>query len=327
MSSDPFPDLHRYEFFSLIQLLEQSAPEAAPIGHLGPPRQEALRLRPHLSLGFPARDVEALEKEDGRWRMTVTFLGLYGSDSPLPPHYTELLLHGDGEGTETLRAFLDLFHHRLLSLYYRTFQKYQLHASLVEPSRNPLLGALARLAGRDPADTSSCIPSMRFLRYTGLLAQRPLSAAALEAALSDFFEGIAVRIEQCVPRWVDVPESSLNSLGVLGCTLGQDLTLGGRVGDRSGRLRVCVGPLGWADYQDFLPGGMARDYLEEMVAQLKPDHLEHEVSVAVRGDEVPALALDGRRDRRLGWTTWLSSSELSDQTVHFAATEETRKDS
>ncbi|MFW5997742.1 MAG: type VI secretion system baseplate subunit TssG, partial [Desulfovermiculus sp.] len=41
-----------------------------------------LRIRPHLSLGFPGSDIRGLEAEDAedqtRYRITATFLGLYG---------------------------------------------------------------------------------------------------------------------------------------------------------------------------------------------------------------------------------------------------------
>ena len=44
----------------------------------------------------------------------------------MPRHYTELLLQRIREKDFSLRDFLDLFNHRLTSLFYRAWEKYSL---------------------------------------------------------------------------------------------------------------------------------------------------------------------------------------------------------
>lgn len=82
-----------FEFFQLLHLVERLETNI-PIGRQGPAPQEPVRLRPTLSLGFPPCDLDVVEWHEsegisaGRLLITTTFLGLYGSDSPLPTHFT-----------------------------------------------------------------------------------------------------------------------------------------------------------------------------------------------------------------------------------------------
>ena len=52
------------------------------------------------------------------WRMRVTFMALAGVQGPLPRAYVERML-GPRARTGAIRAFLDMFHHRLVSIFYR----------------------------------------------------------------------------------------------------------------------------------------------------------------------------------------------------------------
>lgn len=75
-------------FFALSELLHQLASEGGETPELSldtPPAQEAIRFRADASLGFPVSDVSALEQDaSGLFRMTTTFMGLQGSQSPCP---------------------------------------------------------------------------------------------------------------------------------------------------------------------------------------------------------------------------------------------------
>src|SRR6266851_191107 len=127
-----FVEGYAFEFFQAVRLLQRFDPARRPVGRLGSPRKEAVRFRAHLSLSFPASSVfEIVSPAEGPTSplMTMTFMGLYGPSGILPRHYTELLLRLEREtkGAEryALRAWLDLFNHRLISLFYRAWEKYR----------------------------------------------------------------------------------------------------------------------------------------------------------------------------------------------------------
>lgn len=54
------------------------------------PAQETLRFSADASLAFPCSDISALKRDtSGAFRMTTTFMGLQGSQSPLPGYYLD----------------------------------------------------------------------------------------------------------------------------------------------------------------------------------------------------------------------------------------------
>ena len=74
-------------------------------------------VHPELSLNFPTSDVSKIEKIklNGKpgYRITVTFLGLYGTSSPLPTFYTETLFREQAEDNPLTREFIDILNNHL----------------------------------------------------------------------------------------------------------------------------------------------------------------------------------------------------------------------
>jgi type VI secretion system protein ImpH len=317
-----------FDFFQLLCLVELLEKDAAAIGQQGPPRDEPVRLRPTLSLGFPSGDLDQAEWRDnasderGHLLITTTFMGLYGSDSPLPAHFTEGLL-AQREDDERVRAFVDLFHHRLFSLLYRVWKKYRYYVTFKSDGSDPISQVVRGFLGigTPHLDESLTISPLKLFRYVGLLSQRPRSTAGLIGQLRDFFEGIDFDVEQCVGRWLWIQPNDRNAFGVEKCTLGQDFLLGERIFDHSGKFRVRIGPVGFDDYVRFLPTGNAAAELNEIVHFYCEDPLEHDREVTLRGDEVPETPLgeEGMLGR-LSWTTWLKSRPSEDKAVIFRVT-------
>ena len=126
--AEPF----RFDFFQAVRLLHHLFPERPSIGRGGPPSREPVRFRSWLSMSFPAsaiQDLSILTTEPPIPVMTQSFMGLFGPSGILPRHYTELLvrLQRDSKGPERilLRDWFDLFNHRLVSLFFRSWQKYR----------------------------------------------------------------------------------------------------------------------------------------------------------------------------------------------------------
>jgi type VI secretion system protein ImpH len=311
----------RFSFFQAVRLLQQLRPEAPRIGFQGPPGKESVRLRPSLDLAFAPSDVESIREVPGpggssRYEITTTFLGLYGAVSPLPIFYTEDLLGQDDESLQ--REFLDLFHHRLLSLFYRAWEKYRFAIQFTGKQDDFYSRRLLMLLGIDP-DTRSQddpVPAYRYLGLAGLLTQTPHSAAALRAILGDYFGDMPVRVESCVGRNLPIPADQLNRLGLENCSLGKDLSLGDRVFDRACTFRVELGPLELEDFLSFLPTGKGTAQLHELVDHFNGDGLDYEVEISIRREAIPPLQLSGRT-ALLGWSSWLGQREGSESRVRF----------
>ena len=161
-----FREGYLFDFFQAVRLLQLQSqqtsatgvppgatPDASrgPVGRDGEPGREIVRFRTHQSLTFPTSEIERLgphgparrttpeaehrPAEDAPPEMFVNFMGLTGPNGVLPRHYTQLVLQQMRDGADTVADFFDLFNHRLISLFYRAWEKYRA-AILVEQSRS-----------------------------------------------------------------------------------------------------------------------------------------------------------------------------------------------
>jgi type VI secretion system protein ImpH len=320
-----------FSFFQLVRLLERYYRPAARVGGQGPASAELLRFRPDDSLGFPARDVTSLEtihapgSESPRFRITTSFLGLYGSTSPLPSFYSEEILWTDPEDNR-VRDFLDLFHHRLLSLFYRSWYKYHYQTEFEHEKDDrftPRLFALIGLGSPALRQGAGLPDPRRFIHFSALFHQRPHSASALENLLYDYFDEIPVEIEQCTPHWIPIHEEQLSSLGRRNCRLGVDCAVGSSVLGRGGSFRIKIGPMDYERFLKFLPDQEDYRTLRSIVGLFISDRLEFDVLVRVRRWARPQLISKGPAQSfsRLGWNTRLfsqPSEQDKEETVVFS---------
>ncbi|MEO1995960.1 MAG: type VI secretion system baseplate subunit TssG, partial [Planctomycetaceae bacterium] len=133
---------YEFDFFQAVRILEQhaawpadaadtsrhSAPQHAPqpVGHDGPPGNEAVRFTALQSHAFPSAEITAVRQPNSDPdtatgpppEMTVSFMGLTGPNGVLPDHYTSLMIERMRQRDTALRDFFDTFNHRTISLFY-----------------------------------------------------------------------------------------------------------------------------------------------------------------------------------------------------------------
>lgn len=314
----------QFVFLQAMWLLHRAYPGAVTLGHQGPAAEELIRLRPSASLAFPPGDLESFESLPDRppFRLTTTFMGLYGAHSPLPSFYAEEITKrcADDENHIT-RLFLDIFNHRLLSLLYRGLLKYRGHLLFQPGAADEFSWRLFALAGLSPEGVtdSTGLPAQKLLRYTGLLSQKPRSAESLRAMLGSWFHGVRVAVEQCTPRWVYLGTDLRSALGQQSCQLGNDATIGSRVRDWTGKFRVRIGPVDIETYRSFLPGSPNLRVLNNLARTATGDALEHDVELVIRKEDTPQLGITLARSGNLGWTTGLFSHPGQELSVVVAA--------
>ncbi|MGL5106936.1 MAG: type VI secretion system baseplate subunit TssG, partial [Plesiomonas shigelloides] len=83
-------DAPRFNFFQLVEVLSRLEQMDLEAETDRLPAQEKIRFKSAASLGFPASDVlQVSQDEVGRHQLEVAFLGLHGSQSPMPGYYLD----------------------------------------------------------------------------------------------------------------------------------------------------------------------------------------------------------------------------------------------
>lgn len=315
-----------YQAVRLLQWLHQHTPEAERPA-------EAVRYRARLSLDTPAGDIYELERplppkagEEGGdgtaatpARMVINFFGLTGPSGALPLHYTELLLerryrHRD----HTLAEFLNIFNHRLAALFHEIWTKYHIFIDLERENREGFTRSLLDLIGlgtdglRNRLNAGERgVPDQSLAYYAGILAQRPHSAAGLEAILGDYFR-VPARVLPFQGRWLRVPKAQCSDLGRANCALGDGALLGQAVWDQQSKFRVVLGPLTYTQFLDFLPSGRGFAALGRLGNFYAGPDLDFDVQLVVKRKEVPRTMLGGlgTQAANLGWNTWITGREM-----------------
>lgn len=311
LKSSLLKESYSYSFLQALRLLHLLIIEESDL----PPEEvqafARLKIRPHLSLDFPASDIHTIEQDPidpDKYILTVTFLGLYGSSSPLPPFYTEDLLHDQSDGDTLSRDFIDLCNAPLYQLLYKSWSKYQLFLNLYENKNEAVLERLLCFLGLSGVQLSSSeVEPFGLLRYIGLITPKTRSAEGLQNLLSDHLDEPSLRVLQCQSRVVTIPEDERCYLGRLGSRLGQDCHLGSELLDRMGKFRIVVEPENNEACRRLLPG---RDSYREMAGLIdfyldKP--LDWDLVIRFKRSNIKTACLGKTNWSCLGWDTWLQS--------------------
>jgi type VI secretion system protein ImpH len=298
----------RTDFFQVLRLIENAHPQLPRIGSSLRPRDDAVRFGQDPALVFHPTALGQFLRTEGaaRARLAVNFFGLLGANAPMPMHLTEYvrdrLRHG-GDGT--LLAFLDVFHHRMLSLFYRARASAEPAISLDRPGDDRFsvfVGSLFGI-GAPALRERDEIGDFAKLHFAGLLANKARPASGLVSILREYFK-LPLHIEQFVGHWMALPEDTLSRIGLedQGNRLGTSLILGRKVWDCQHKFRIVIGPMGYDDYCRFTPGGASIKRLLAWVRTYAGLALDWDVRLILKKEEVPELRLGGAT--RLGWSTW-----------------------
>jgi len=308
----------RYGLLSLIRRLDSLNPDAPGTGRSVKPAQDAIRFSQDPFNEFaPSTLTGLVTDEEGRPpRLVQTFFGLFGPDGPLPNHLTEVARDRARQHADpTIARFADLFHHRLISLYYRAWAQAQPTVQFDRPTQDQFAGYVAALVGLRPASLRDA-DNMEFtakLSFSGHLGSLPRNRTGLESLLSEYFQ-IPVQVHEFIAHWLRIPRRDhllLGRKGGSGC-LGQDTVIGERVWQRQDKIRVVLGPLSLDDYTAYLPTGKSFKALVSAVRNSIGMELLWEVNLVLRREEKPVTCLG--KSGALGWTSWLQS-ERADKDV------------
>jgi type VI secretion system protein ImpH len=322
LKSDP----QSFGFFQAVRLLERLQPERTRVGAFDEPAREVVRFGVNPALAFPPSEIHGLSFEGEQPVMKVNFMGLTGPQGVLPHQYSTLVEERLRARDGALADFLDLFHHRILSLFYEAWRSYRFTIAREDGDVDRLAGHLSDLIGLGLESTRNSFPfpDEALIHRAGLLAGGPRGAVALEQLIEHFF-GLQAEVEQFVGGWYPLEQHDrcvISDDDDSSNVLGGGAVAGDEVWDQQARVRVRLGPLNRERYDSFLPGGSAHTELLALLRLFSHDRFDFQVQLVLRREQVTGLRLDGDggTGQQLGWSTWICSAQRdrdAEETILF----------
>jgi type VI secretion system protein ImpH len=310
-----FDEFYRFSFFRAVQLIERLFPQKKPLGQALIPREEPVRFAVKPGLAFPPSDISGLARGDEKEPVTmdVTFMGLIGPSGVLPHWYNELAIERTRQKDFSMTAFFDIFHHRLIALFYLAWRKYRLTENYLPGARDRISRCFLSLIGLGTAGLTERLglPTEPLVYCSGLLSRSVPSAFAIESVI-EYFSDVPAEVEQFIDRIVPIDPDDQTKLGAANGQLGIDAICGSFAWESQSKFRINLGPVGYARFIRFLPSGDLLQKVFSLAGYMVGVEYEFDVRAILRRDEVPpcTVGMVTPASPRLGWSTWVKSEDV-----------------
>ncbi|WP_250475289.1 type VI secretion system baseplate subunit TssG [Caballeronia sp. GAFFF1] len=298
----------RYGFLPLLRSVgARSSVEAIGSAHL--PATEPFRLGQRPSLIFAPCEVASAELKSGKLHIRLFGLGMLGPNGSLPIHVTEIAREREESRRDpTLSHFLNIFHHRSLSLLYRAWASAQSTASLDRSHDERFSLYMASVSGHAlRRDRIPFLPEHARLSAASHLVCGARNVDGLRASLAAYFR-VPLKIEEYQLHWMVIPAQNRSIMGEqrMSSYLSAGAMLGEQTPDCQYRFRIVIGPLHIEDYQRFTPRGSELLRLVEGVRAFVSEEYDWELELQIEPESAPPAVLGGAQ--QLGWSSWLGQS-------------------
>jgi len=306
LASEPY----KFGFYEALRQLECLYKNNPRIGYSARPKDDPVRLGQAPSLQFAASTLDSFV-HDGiqAAQLKVLFFGVFGPNGPLPLHLTEYARNRLRNAKDSALAdFADMFHHRLLCLFYRAWADKEPTVQLDRPEKDKFMLYVGSLLGLGDVSLRQrdAIGDHTKLHFAAHLGCQTHHSEGLKFILNDYFK-VAVEIQEFVGEWLEIPKDSYCYLNRTESTgqLGISTVIGVKSWQCQFKFCIAMGPLTLQDYESLLPTGNRLKSLLDLVSNYIGFEFNWDVNLLIKKDEVPSAQLG--RYSRLGWTSWLQA--------------------
>jgi len=159
------------------------------------------------SLIFAPSEIAEAKIEDNKLHIRLNSLGMLGPNGPLPIHATEIAHEREElRGDATLSNFLDIFHHRALTIFFRSWGNAQAVVSLDRPEHDRFSFYTGCFTGMSPRqDRTVSLPTHARLAAPPLLLPESRNSDGLCRWVAHHF-GVPVEMEEWTLHWTVLPQ-------------------------------------------------------------------------------------------------------------------------
>lgn len=296
----------RFSYLNLMRRFDSCA--TVPVGYAQRPTQEFFRLGQTPSLIFAPREIASVSAtKEGHFKLDLFSLGIWGANGPVPLHFTEIALNRkESHKDPTLTNFIDMFHHRWLTQFYRAWRSAQSAGGGLDRVDDERFSFyVASLIGHDMNDISGrVLPGHARLSGSPHRIREARNPEGLTSTLSRYF-CVPFSLQEFVLHWIAIAPEERTQLGIPGpaAVIGEGALIGHYIPDCQGKFCLTIGPLTLEDYCHFLPNGRNISKMIEWVREFTGYEYVWEVELLLKPNIAPPARIGAYE--KLGWTTWL----------------------
>ena len=306
-------ELYKQGFAPLLRYLDANAPLASRIGYSVSPKQDCVRFgqTPLLHFHSSAFTQISFNNKSGEYKLKNSYWGLFGINGPLPTHLTEYAIERNYRlKDKTLTEFLDVFHHRFISLFYRAWADAQPTVSHDRPEHDSFKKRLTALSGETNDLEDVFQPNNNIHEYlAGLYSQKNRSATTLSQILSAFLS-LEVAIEEFQGTWHKLQPHEKTKLMQSNSTLGIDCILGERTYQRTFNFAINIGPVAYPEYIDLLNNKQRLKTVIELTQKAVGQEFQFSINIILQAYQTQTSQLGSAK---LGINSW-----CQDKSSHLA---------
>ena len=307
---------YNYGFYQTVRRLNCFYQDKSLTGHSYKPSDDPVRFSQEPYTSFAPSTINGLEIDhSSRYpRLSQCFIGMFGPNGPLPLHVTEYARDRSRHHRDkAMSRFIDMFHHRIVSLFYSAWAQSQPTVQFDRPAEDRFAMYVGSLFGLGPPSlrNADAMQHLSKLGFAGHLSSLPRHVSGLISLLGGYFN-VPTRVVEYIAHWMKIPQTDLVRLGEDSTKgrLGVDTVIGERVWQRQDKFRVILGPLSLQQYESFLPDGSSFQSLVSVVRNYVGLEYLWETNLILAKDEKPVTCLG--KSGALGWTSWLKTERQLD---------------
>lgn len=293
-----------FSFFASVRRLEQLSPGCARVGALTAGSDPVVRFAQTPHLYFPPSELAGFTSAAGKVdTMQVYFFGLFGPNGALPLSLTEYVHERSRHYYDlSIQRFVDMFHDRLMGLFYRAGTSGAAAHSYDRAGDDPLSAAAAALAGVPAAPRVAPLPPTAPVAHARAIAGRgkPQDVCRL---LQRYF-GLGITLRQSRPSHLSISRECRCLLGRPGVSeLGRTAILGERQRSICDRVELETAPISFAQYSRYMPHSPGHRRLRSWLRLVSARPMDWRLHCRLIPSSVPRPALNG--SFRLGGNAFL----------------------
>jgi type VI secretion system protein ImpH len=211
----------------------------------------------------------------------------------------------------TLTEFLDIFHHRFLSLFYRAWADAQPTVSFDRADNDVFTRRVSVFTGNieTPQTSNKNITRSNkdFINHylAGLYSQKNRSATSLSQIISEYIK-FDVAIQQYDGMWYSLNDREYSTLGQKNVSLGNDTILGGRTFQRSFNFAIVIGPLDYQQYIKLLDDPEKFATIKTLAVKAVGNEFQFTIKILLKPNQTQTSHLG---KSRLGINSWCRDKE------------------